>query len=76
MTVYLKEESLNNMQQLTKIELTSEDAIMFVNFQKRYAFIKLLESIGSFEIKGGSITIHFDNLGCIGAVDKFEKFKI
>ena len=64
------------MTDTTTLQLSHEDALLFVAFQKRYAFMKLLETIGAFEIKSGSITIHFDNIGGIGAVDKLEKYKV
>jgi len=59
----------------TAIYLTNEEALLFIEFQKRYAFIKLLESIGAFDLRSGSITIHFDALGAIGSVDKQEHFR-
>lgn len=55
---------------MTTVELTNEDALLFVAFQKRYALIKLLESIGAFDIKNGSITLNFGPAGEIGSVDK------
>lgn len=64
------------MQNLTIVELTPEDALLFMQFQKRYAFIQLLESVGAFDIKSGHITIHFDNLGGIGSVDIERHHKI
>jgi hypothetical protein len=63
-------------QNQTAIYITDADAILFVEFQKRYAFIKLLESLNVFDIKSGSVTIHFDAFGQIGSVDKHTYFKI
>lgn len=57
----------------TTIELTEEDAVRFAQFQKRYAFIALMESINAFDIKNGSVTIHFDKFGGIGKI-KSEQF--
>lgn len=57
------------------VYLTDEEAFLFIEFQKRYAFIRLLESIGAFRIKSGSVTIHFNNLGEIATIDKHEHFK-
>lgn len=38
--------------------------------------MKLLESLGAFNIRGGSITINFDYEGNITGVDKKEHFKV
>lgn len=61
---------------LTTIQLTPSDAILFVEFQRLYSkthkhttFIKLLESLGAFEIKNGSLTVHFGSMGQIGKID-------
>lgn len=59
----------------TPVYLSNEEALLFIEFQKRYAFMKLLESIGAFQIRSGSVTIHFDALGGIGSVDKQEHYK-
>ena len=58
------------------IELTDDDAILFREYQKRYSFFKLLESIQAFEIKGGSVEIHFDALGQIASVEKHEYYRL
>lgn len=57
------------MDQLTTIQLSPEDASLFLTFQKRYLFMKVLESIGVFDLKSASIEVHFDNLGGIGSID-------
>lgn len=58
------------------VYLTEEDAKLFVQFQKRYAFMQLLDSIHAFDLKGGSITIHFDGIGQIASVEKKEHYKL
>lgn len=63
------------MEDLIKVELNNEDALLFVKFQKRHAFIKLMESMGAFDIKSGSLTIHFDQYGGIGSVDVNRHFR-
>lgn len=60
----------------TLIELTPEDALLFISFQKRYAFMQLLESVEAFDIKSGSITIHFDSMGRISTVDKNTHYRV
>ena len=60
----------------TAVYLTEHEAQMFLNFQKHYALIGLLESIKAFDIKGGNITIHFNKLGQIQSVDKKEFFDV
>lgn len=62
--------------ELTKIELTPEDAILFIEFQKRYAFMKLLESLDAFSIKSGFVSVHFDNLGGIASVDVQRHYRL
>lgn len=61
---------------VNSVEMNDADAILFVEFQKRYAFMKMLESIDAFAIRNGSITVHFDNLGRIVKIDKHEAFKV
>lgn len=59
---------------LTILELTSIEAQSFITFQKHRAFIGLLESIKAFDLKNGSVTIHFSRLGEIVSVEKNEHF--
>lgn len=54
--------------------LTEEEAKQFLQFQKHRNLIGLLESVKAFDIRGGSITIHFDILGKIKTIDKREVF--
>lgn len=54
---------------LTIVYLSPEEAVLFVQFQKRFTFMKLLESLGAFDLKSGSIEIHFANTGEIGSID-------
>lgn len=58
------------------IYLTPEEALLFTEYQKRYAFMKFLESIDGFNLKSASITINFDNMGRIGSVDKKQHFSL
>lgn len=62
--------------ELTTINLTPADALLFIQYQKRYAFMKLLEDVGAFDIRSGSIEVHFDNLGGIAKVDVHKHFKV
>lgn len=57
------------MNTLTTVQLTATDALAFINFQKHYALVQLLESLGVFGITSGSCEIHFDSQGQIGSVD-------
>lgn len=61
---------------MTTIELTPEDAVLFVQFQKRFTFMKLLESVGAFDLKPGTLTVSFDNFGQIRSVDVQRHFKL
>lgn len=55
--------------------LTEDDAKQFVSFQKHRALIGLLESIKAFDVKAGSVTIHFGSEGEIKTVEKHEFFR-
>lgn len=54
---------------LTTIEITEQEAKLFVMMQ-------LLQSLGVFDIKSGSVTIHFDKDGKIGSVDINKTYKV
>jgi hypothetical protein len=56
------------------VELNEEDARLFTMFQEHHDFIKLLKNIGVFNIKNGSVTVHFSHVGEIVSVDKQEHF--
>lgn len=59
----------------TLIELTPADALLFIEFQKRHAFMALLDSLGVFNVRNGSVTIHFDSLGQLSTVEKKEIYR-
>lgn len=59
----------------TTVELSKEDALLFIEFQKRYAFVAMMESLGVFDIRNGSVTINFDSRGAISTVVKNEVFR-
>ena len=61
---------------LIKVELSEEEAKMFVKFQKHFAFVQLLESIKAFDMKSGSLTINFDGFGQIVSIQKLEHYKV
>lgn len=67
---------MNQPLEKTTVELTNEDATLFVEFQKRYQFMKLLKDMGVFELRGGHVTIHFSNLGEIMGVDIQRHIKV
>ena len=56
--------------------MTDEEAKRYVALQKYNALIGLLESIKAFDVKSGTITIHFDSLGRIKTVDKQEFYHL
>lgn len=64
------------MDNLTMIQLTPEDAALFIQFQKRYAFMNLMESLGAFKIKSGYVTVHFDNMGEVGSIDVQQHYRL
>lgn len=57
------------MNTLTPVYLSPDDVLAFTKFQRHYALIGLLESLGVFDIVSGSAEIHFDSQGNIGSVD-------
>lgn len=59
---------------MTTVELTETEAKLFIRFQKHRALIELLEQIGAFDIKSGSVTINFSRLGGIVSIEKQEHF--
>lgn len=61
---------------LTKVELTPADALLFAEFQKRYAFMKALEQIEAFNIRSGSLTINFDAMGKIGSMEVHRHYRV
>lgn len=67
--------SLSNTTPVTVI-MTEEEAAMFVLMQKHYKFMQVLDDAGAFTIKGGSVTIHFDNQGNVGSLDLQRRYKI
>ena len=58
------------------VTLSEEDAKLFVQFQKHYAFIKMLEDIKAFNLRDGNIKIHFNHLGEVKTIDKFEVHRL
>ncbi len=64
------------MENETTITISKEEARLFVEFQKRFAFMKLLESIGAFQMKSASLTVNFDPLGRIASLQKNEHYKL
>lgn len=81
MKIHLKDNYLTKMHlphnmnnPLTIVELTQTEAESFITFQKHRTLIGLLESIGAFNVRNGSVTIHFSRLGEIISVDKQEHY--
>lgn len=68
------------MEDLTKnttaIFLTPEECLLFVQFQKRFAFMKLMENTGAFDIRNGSLEVHFDSLGGIAKLDIHRSYRL
>lgn len=60
----------------TQIFLTPEDAALFLQFQKRYLFMKVLETAGAFDLRSGSVEIHFANTGEILSVDIHKHLRL
>lgn len=61
--------------ELVTIFITPIDVEKFKLFQKHYVAFMLMDSLGAFNLKNGSITLNFDNQGQIKAVKKEELFR-
>jgi len=59
----------------TMVALTKEEAALFIEFQKRYAFMQMLDSLDVFDIRNGSITVNFDSMGGISTVIKNQVYR-
>lgn len=62
-------------EELVIVYLTPQQAQEMNEINKRYAFIKVLESLGVFELKNGSVEIHFDSLGRVASIQKHQHYK-
>lgn len=60
---------------LTTIQLTEDEAKLFVQFQKHFAMIGLLDSVGTFDLQNASIKINFDSYGKIGSIEKHQFYR-
>lgn len=58
--------------------ITNQEAELFKHFQKRHAFMELMESVGAFkpDMARGSIVIHYDNLCGIASVDVNKHYAV
>lgn len=64
------------METITRVDLTETEAKLFIKYQKYHAFMTLLESVGAFDLRSGSIFIHFDSQGEIGSVEVKKFYKL
>ena len=63
------------MNSLINIQITEVDAQVFILFQKHYVAFKMLDSIGAFNTKTASVTLHFAQNGQIKSIEKNETFR-
>lgn len=59
--------------QITVIELTPEEAAMFLAFREHQAAIQVLIGSGVFNIRNGSAELHFDPRGALASIDMHVK---
>lgn len=64
------------MENLIVVQFTPEQAKEAALLNKHYTFIKLLESVGVFELKSGTVTISFDKFGRVGNIDVNKHYNI
>ncbi len=57
-------------------ELAPHEEQRFLTFKKYYAFMVLLDNMGAFDMKNGTLAINFDKMGNIGSVEKREQFRL
>lgn len=61
---------------MTSIELSSQDAALFVSFQKNYDTFMTLKDSGVFDIRNGTAVLNFDNNGTLTDIDcNFKLYK-
>jgi len=60
------------MQPEVTIFLTAPDIELFKNFQQFHKTFELLCKSGTFDIKSGSATIHFDKEGSIQKIERHD----
>jgi hypothetical protein len=53
----------------TSVEMTDEDALLFVWVQQNWDKLNVLKEVGVFGTKNGSITLHFDALGMLMLIE-------
>lgn len=58
---------------MTLIELSDQDAQLFVLFQRNYQKFALLVEHQVFDVKNGSAELHFDRKGDIASIDLHAK---
>ena len=69
----MNESTLTNQPPEITIFLTPPEAVLFKDFQQYHQTFTLLCQKGVFGIKGGSATIHFDEYGNIGDIERHDK---
>jgi len=67
---------MTQAQEQIPVYITPDEAVLFVRFQQRFAFMKAMEDIGAFNLKNGSVEVHFDALGRVAKIDKHEHYKV
>lgn len=66
---------MNKTQETVVVYLSPEQAELFVQFQKRFAFMQLMESLKVFEVRNGNVTVNFDGIGGISSVEINQVFR-
>lgn len=54
------------------IILNEEEAKKFILFQKHYNNFSLMVEKGVFDVKNGSISLHFDNMGVLQIIQRAD----
>lgn len=64
----------NNMEPIDEITIfmSNQEAIQFRMFQQYYEQFVLMVSKGVFDIRDGSVEVHFDHFGAIQKIDRHD----
>ena len=57
---------------LVKIELTNEDAVKYREFMKNYDTFNLMLEKGVFNVRNGSVALHFDKNGTLKIIQRAD----
>ena len=57
---------------MTTVELNAADAILFMEFRRLQDSIAKIIHSGALEVRGGSVTLHYDADGTLRRIDRSD----